>query len=912
MNKDLVSSLEEYFNFTHFRPGQAEAIRSLLDGEHTLVVMPTGAGKSLVFQLAALHLPGVTLVISPLIALMKDQVDGLKRRGISATLINSTLTGSEQSQRLKNLAAGKYRLVYIAPERLRSVQFLNAMRNRKISLLVVDEAHCISEWGHDFRPDYLHISQFRAALGNPLTAALTATATPRVQDDIARLLNLSKIQRVVTGFNRPNLALEVRYIPDVPARLKALRELLGNREDGATIIYTGTRRDAEEVAEFVSAVVGTNARHYHAGMTAEERTRIQEAFMAGDLSIVAATNAFGMGIDRPDVRQVIHYALPGSLEAYYQEAGRAGRDGLPARAVLLYSPEDRALQEWFIENSAISSKDLRLLFNALRPASDQKSAITLDDLSRLTGLPEVKVRVGLAELERAGMLEHLGDEGLRIRVQLLSWKTLEIQDISQRLKQHQDHRRSQLKHMIGYAESNACRRSIILTHFGDNGPSDAQACCDNCRARQPASTVPIEVGTLTQAERAGLIVLDAIRRLPRRVGSEKLAQILLGSKAKDILQYGYDKTNYYGKLAVFSQLEIKQMIDQLLEMRYLKVIGGMYPVMGLTPEGEAAIHNKSPLPIHLPRQIDSQIIERKKAARQAGGTLEYTAQLLANGLKAEQIAHQQGLSISTIYNHIAKLIAADRVTAADVIPEDVRQEIEAAICKIGSVEFLSPIKYFLPEEIDYGMIRCVVEDWKRRQSVITSEDAIAAFLSRPHPRQLPGPWEAGWALDFHSQFSGADWKRSETGELAYRFKYQGDLSVLPMLVEQATILVNARPELTLVDAVVPVPPSTPRLNDPVSSFATALAQRLGLPFLPVLVKSRQTAPQKEMHALAQKRANVAGVFDLKSPIKGKRLLVIDDLFDSGATLEEIYRLLRRAGAAGICMLTITRTIHSDA
>ena len=324
LSTDLISGLQAHFGFTTFRPGQSEAIQYLLDGQHTLVVMPTGSGKSLVFQLAALYLPGLTLVISPLIALMKDQVDSLDRRGISATFINSTLTVREQSHRLKGLALGDYRIVYVAPERLRSTQFINGLQQQKLSLLAVDEAHCISEWGHDFRPDYLHIAKFRDAFGNPLTAALTATATPNVQNDIARQLGLSQIQRVVTGFNRPNLALEVRYTPDQTARLKALQELLANRKDGAAIIYTGTRRDAEEVSDFVTTVVGIKAKHYHAGLAVEERTNIQNVFMAGEVSIVAATNAFGMGIDRPDVHQVIHYALPGSLEAYYQEAGRAG------------------------------------------------------------------------------------------------------------------------------------------------------------------------------------------------------------------------------------------------------------------------------------------------------------------------------------------------------------------------------------------------------------------------------------------------------------------------------------------------------------------------------------------------------------------------------------------------------------
>ncbi|RPI87320.1 MAG: ATP-dependent DNA helicase RecQ, partial [Chloroflexi bacterium] len=452
MNIDLQSSLQKHFGFANFRPGQLEAIQNLLNGQHTLVVMPTGSGKSLVFQLAALHLPGITLVISPLVALMKDQVDSLMRRGIAATFINSTLPTSEQNRRLKDFAAGKYRLVYVAPERLRSVQFLEAMKHQKCSLLAVDEAHCISEWGHDFRPDYLRIAQFRAGLGYPLTAALTATATPQVQDDIARLLNLPKVRPVVTGFNRPNLVLEVRNITDQTGRLKALQELLSDHGEGAAIVYTGTRRDAEEVAEFLRVVVGVPAEHYHAGLPTDERTRIQDMFMSGRLSLISATNAFGMGIDRADVRQVIHYSIPGSLEAYYQEAGRAGRDEFPAKAVLLYSPEDRALQEWFIDSSALTREDLTVLYEALRPISDNQGYTTLEKLSLLTRQHEVKVKVGLAELEHAGMLVHLGDQGLRVRVRLHAWKAAEIQKIAEKIKLHQEHRRAQLSSMINYAE----------------------------------------------------------------------------------------------------------------------------------------------------------------------------------------------------------------------------------------------------------------------------------------------------------------------------------------------------------------------------------------------------------------------------------------------------------------------------
>lgn len=963
MTSNLISNLQTYFGFNNFRPGQQEAIRNLLDNQNTLVVMPTGAGKSLIFQLAALELPGVTLVISPLIALMKDQVDSLERRGISATFINSTLPGGEQSQRLKDLASGRYRIVCVAPERLRSTHFLNALKCHKIGLLAVDEAHCISEWGYDFRPDYLHIGQFRTVLGNPLTAALTATATLKVQDDIARSLGISQIRRVVTGFNRPNLALEVRYKQDQIARLKVLQEKLANLKDGATIIYTGTRRDAEEIGEFINTVVGIRAQHYHAGLPSEERARIQDEFMTGDLSVVAATNAFGMGIDRPDVRQVIHYSLPGSLEAYYQEAGRAGRDGLPARAVLLYAPKDRALQEWFIENSVITIKDLHLLFKVLKPVSAKQQAITRDDLSRLTGLQEVKVGVGLSELERAGVLEHLGDEGMHMWIKLHVWKDLDIQAVTHRLEQHQAYRKAQLNCMIAYAESNKCRRRIILEHFGDVGRAEAEVCCDNCLARQPVLSTVKPADALSQSDRVALIVLDAVRRLPHSVGKEKIVKILRGSREKDIEQFGYEKTTYYGSLAGYSSSEVKQVVGQLIGMGYFKLIGSKYPVISLTPQGEAAVRDKAVIDLKLTRQIDSQEIEHKKAESQAGCSVELTEQLEEKSLAPQMtsrsfpepsIQHIVALGNSKSTSVVPELvkylqsqngnirrlaasalgkIADKRATLAlmELLSKEekpqVRQYAVKALGEIGdlSASFLLDAIAQDEREKEYTReaARCAMNklpsgerlqnSWiDSAQSHTLSEDPVIAFLSHSHPRPLPGPWQVGWALGFHSQFSGADRHRTQTGELAYRLKYQSDLSVLPELIEQTVALIADRPELIQVDAIVPVPPSTARSTDPVSSFAKALAQRLDLAFWPVLAKSRKTEPQKEMHTLAQKRSNTAGAFNLQSPIHGKRILIVDDLFDFGATLEEITRLFERAGATQVNVLTLTRTIHSDA
>ena len=343
--------------------------------------MPTGSGKSLIYQMAGLLNKGTTIIISPLISLMKDQVDKLNRRNIPATFINSTLSTSEKDERLQGVVRGKYKLVYVSPERLRQYFFCEEITRVRVDLLVVDEAHCISQWGHDFRPDYLHIADFRRKVGDPVTAAFTATATPRVQADIKKLLELQKCEKLTLGLDRPNIRFDVLPLNSTFKRHEQKLVILGNLlqkwQDEATIIYVGTRRDAETVSWFLRKKLVLPARHYHAGMEMAERNGVQEAFLSGKLPITVATNAFGMGIDRPDVRRVIHHTIPGSIEAYYQEAGRAGRDGQPAKALLLYNPMDRRLQDFFIDSSQLRYSDLRNLYNTLKQRAGRQRDLSV-------------------------------------------------------------------------------------------------------------------------------------------------------------------------------------------------------------------------------------------------------------------------------------------------------------------------------------------------------------------------------------------------------------------------------------------------------------------------------------------------------------------------------------------------------
>ena len=348
---DLITQLSRQFGFSAFRPGQREVIEAVLSRRDALAVMPTGQGKSLCYQLPATQLPGLTLVISPLIALMQDQVDSMQARKIAAAAFHSGLSESERDRVVLDLKLRRLQLLYLAPERMQHERFLRLLRSLWVSLMVVDEAHCISQWGHDFRPDYLNIGRLRGELGNPPCLALTATATARVQADVCDRLSLRDPLRLVTGFRRPNLSLSVRTCRSRQEKLATLERLVRDSGTGTILVYCATRRAVEEAAAWLGQSQ-PGVGYYHAGLSDEERRVVHDEFRQGTARILAATNAFGMGIDKSDVRLVVHFDIPGSLEAYYQEVGRAGRDGQPAACVLLFHERDRATQEYFIQQAS--------------------------------------------------------------------------------------------------------------------------------------------------------------------------------------------------------------------------------------------------------------------------------------------------------------------------------------------------------------------------------------------------------------------------------------------------------------------------------------------------------------------------------------------------------------------------------
>ncbi len=408
--RQLTELLKIHFNHESFLPGQERAVDAILSGRDTVVVLPTGGGKSLIYQLPALVLEGTTLVISPLIALMKDQVDSLEQVGIPAAFINSSLSPQAAEQRLIQAKGGEYKIIYIAPERFYNQAFAEALKSLKVSLFAIDEAHCISQWGHDFRPSYLKLRQAAKLAGNPPIVALTATATPEVREDIVRQLGLDEPEVVITGFARPNLQLAV--VNSSPAeKLDQIASLLSaNPEIGSGIVYVGTRAKADELNEILNDC-GVKSVVYHAGMDGDSRDWVQEQFMSGAAQVVVATNAFGLGINKKDIRFVIHHDLPGTIEAYYQEAGRAGRDGQPSFCLLFYNQQDRYLREFFIKGDNPSPEIIREVYDfvasrLLGEDNAESLLVTYSEIAQSLSetVPEMAIGTALKILEREGYI----------------------------------------------------------------------------------------------------------------------------------------------------------------------------------------------------------------------------------------------------------------------------------------------------------------------------------------------------------------------------------------------------------------------------------------------------------------------------------------------------------------------------
>ncbi|MDQ3697478.1 MAG: ATP-dependent DNA helicase [Gemmatimonadota bacterium] len=417
-----LAALREHFGYPGFRPGQERAVASVLGGRDTLVVLPTGGGKSLCYQIPALLFPRLTVVVSPLISLMKDQVDALTKRGLQAAFINSTLTANEVADRLARAQSGKLKLLYVAPERFDAGMAAERLRAIGVSLLAVDEAHCISEWGHDFRPSYRRMRKLREQLGAPPTIALTATATPEVRRDIAQQLGLARPVEVVTGFDRRNLHYHVSRTRTEADKDRALVGTLGARE-GRAIVYASTRRAVDRIAGVLEGA-RISALPYHAGLDDARRHEVQNAFMGEQARVIVATNAFGMGIDKQNVRTVVHHAMPGTLEAYYQEAGRAGRDGLHSDCVLLHAFQDRFTHEFFIKGAYPERATVERVYATLRETADATGLVSASAREVATSMrgdtKEREVESAIRILIAAGALKNQSASASRVLVRLLA------------------------------------------------------------------------------------------------------------------------------------------------------------------------------------------------------------------------------------------------------------------------------------------------------------------------------------------------------------------------------------------------------------------------------------------------------------------------------------------------------------
>jgi ATP-dependent DNA helicase RecQ len=585
---DLASSLHQHFGFRAFRPGQEAAVRAALEGRDSLVVMPTGSGKSLCYQLPALIRDDLTVVVSPLVALMQDQVDGLRARGAGdkVALVNAQQSGEDNRAAIQRAVEGDLRLLYVAPERFGAPGFLDRMADVDVGLFVVDEAHCVSQWGHDFRPDYFRLESVAKRLRARAVMASTATATARVAMDIARRLDLDDPVKVTTGFDRPNLTFTVAR-PSAGEKRPMLLETLRRADALPAIVYAGTRAGCEALAETISAELGVRAEPYHAGLDRERRAAVQRRFLADETPVIVATNAFGMGVDKPNVRTVVHASTPPSLEAYYQEAGRAGRDGLPGRAVLLAEGRDKALHVHFIKQETLDDRMPRDVAGRLSWAADGDGVFNEDagELAAASGCDGERLRAVLGHLTRAGVVEPSPAPSTRVAGRLVGafdgaaaarCRTSMEEGIRIRWRQYRE--------IWAYAEADSCRRVAILRHFGDNSDPQADNCCDVCvpEVRPIAPPPPKEViDSLDDA------IYSVVRTARPSVGRTTCAAILHGARSKKIAESSYDGLSGYAAASNMRRADILARVDELLDAGRLASTGGKFPKLKVVPQSAA-------------------------------------------------------------------------------------------------------------------------------------------------------------------------------------------------------------------------------------------------------------------------------------------------------------------------------------
>ncbi len=622
---DPSPALRRHFGHEAFRPGQEDVVRTVMAGRDVLAVMPTGSGKSIGYQLPALLLNGLTRVVSPLIALMKDQVDELTRRGMRAAAIHSGRSPDQRRGALRAARAGELDLLYVAPERFASDSFRELLTEVPLALFAVDEAHCVSEWGHDFRPDYRTLAAASRACrradgaeGRPPIAAFTATATPEVREDIALLLGLKDPAVFVAGFDRPNLFLDVRRVSGEIEKRRLLPEIVGGRR---SLVYAATRKSAERAAETLRDA-GISASAYHAGLEERERTRVQEAFSDGRLLAVCATNAFGMGIDRPDVEAVVHFEIPGSLEAYYQEIGRGGRDGRRADAILLWNYADVRTREFFIEKEDAVDDHPAVPSAALRAGGLGTGAPhRRDPRARRTAFdPEQRERK--RELDRA-----------------------------------------KLRRMIAYGDATACLRATILRYFGEAEAARRCGFCGNCARRTPLGMEELLV--LRK-------VLSGVARGGERWGKRKIAAMLIG-RLEDLPESlaGLSTT---GILASESAKTVERWIDAAIGAELLRASEDVYRTLSLTHLGRDVMAGRTKdveltLP-EAPRARAARVRGRKgEAPSPSAGPLDEPLLERLRSWRREEASRRGVPAYVVFHDRTLSAIAARRPATASELSE---------------------------------------------------------------------------------------------------------------------------------------------------------------------------------------------------------------------------------------------------
>src|SRR3954452_18706026 len=582
---DVDGALEERFGFPAFRPGQREAVEAARAGRDVLVVMPTGSGKSLCYQLPALMRTDLTLVVSPLVSLMQDQVQALHAVAPGrVALVNAQQDARTNRLAVEHAISGQVRLLYVAPERFASPGFLERLRHAELGLFVVDEAHCVSQWGHDFRPEYFRLADAARWLGAKAILASTATATPEVAADIVSRLGLREPAHVATGFDRPNLTFSVVGCANKEAVGQRIAAALAAPEARPAIVYAGTRAESDRLAARLGRELSLEAIPYHAGLPRDARTEAQRRFMRGEVEVVVATNAFGMGVDKADVRTVCHESVPSSIEAYYQEAGRAGRDGKPARALLFATGRDKGLHVFFIERAAVSEDLLKRIGRTISAAAEGDPPRYHLDLAALArGEEEEAVRAVVGHLAQAGVIQPAPSAPDRVAGRLIGeWDGRSLAVCRSAAQEGTRVRWRQYRSVWAWVEGSKCRREGILRHFGDRAaPAPLGPCCDVCDPSL-VSAAPADaprqraLGTAEAGDLDGAI-LDVVAAAQPGVGRTRAVEVLRGGRSKVIQKYSYDGLPHYGTFAHLSAEDVLAQVDALLSAGTLRSSGGRFP-----------------------------------------------------------------------------------------------------------------------------------------------------------------------------------------------------------------------------------------------------------------------------------------------------------------------------------------------